>query len=148
MITARGINYKTRRWGIAWIGLVLALALHVTDEALTGFLPLYNSTVESIRNTYPWVPLPTFIFPAWLGGLIIGVLALLALSPLVFGGTPWLRILSYVLGVIMVANALGHIGASFYLGYPAPGVYSSPVLLFSAVALLVTAYGSRANSGG
>jgi hypothetical protein len=39
----------------------------------------------------------------------------------------------------MTGNALGHIGASVYWGEPAPGVYSSPILLLAALALLVTA---------
>jgi hypothetical protein len=58
--------------------LALAIGLHVTDEALTDFLPLYNSLVESARESYSWVPLPTFSFSVWLAGLILGVLLLLA----------------------------------------------------------------------
>ena len=75
-----------RRWGIAWLGLAIALAFHVTDEALTGFLPLYNSIVLEIRESYSFIPLPTFTFPIWLGGLIVAVLILFLLSPLVFAG--------------------------------------------------------------
>jgi hypothetical protein len=41
----------------------------VTDEALTGFLPVYNGIVERIRAGHSWIPLPTFTFPVWLGGL-------------------------------------------------------------------------------
>ena len=33
----------------AWILLCLALALHVFDEATTGFLGVYNPTVLAIR---------------------------------------------------------------------------------------------------
>ncbi len=128
---------RTRQWGMAWVFLALAIALHVTDEALTGFLPLYNSIVESLRESYPWVPLPTFSFPVWLTGLVIGVLVLLCLSPLVFGGSAFLRPVSYVLGVLMTGNALGHIGASIYWGILAPGVLSSPILLLAALALLI-----------
>ena len=86
---------------MAWVFLALAIALHVTDEALTDFLPLYNSIVESLREEYAWILLPTFSFPVWLSGLAIGVLALLSLSPLVFGGRAFLRPVSYVLGVFM-----------------------------------------------
>ena len=128
---------RTRQWGMAWVFLALAIALHVTDEALTGFLPLYNSIVESLRESYPWVPLPTFSFPLWLTGLVIGVLVLLCLSPFVFGGSAFLRPVSYVLGVLMTGNALGHIGASIYWGILAPGVLSSPILLLAALALLI-----------
>jgi hypothetical protein len=123
---------------MAWLVLALAIALHVTDEALNGFLPFYNSIIESLRESYPWVPLPTFSFPVWLTGLVIGVLVLLALSPLVFAGSTFLRPVSYVLGVLMTGNALGHIGASIYWGILAPGVLSSPILLLAALALLIT----------
>lgn len=92
---------RTRQWGLTWVILALALGLHVVDEALTDFLPLYNSIAESLQQTWPWTPLPTFSFAAWLAGLVVGVL--------------------------LTLNALGHIGASLFLGYPAPRVYSSPV---------------------
>jgi hypothetical protein len=137
---------RIAQWRTAWVALALALGLHVTDEALTGFLPVYNGVVEGILARHPWVPLPTFTFPVWLGGLILGVLLLLALTPLVSRGVKWLRVVSIILGVVMTGNALGHIGASVYWGELAPGVYSSPVLLIAAVALLVTA--SRASVRG
>lgn len=133
-----------RRWAIAWACMAAATALHVTDEALTGFLPLYNSIVESARAAYGWiVPFPTFTFRVWLGGLILAVIVVLASTPLVRRGYPWLRPVSYFLGALMVSNALGHIAASVWLGRPAPGVYSSPVILAAAVALLVTTVAAR-----
>jgi hypothetical protein len=90
----------TRRWGISWLCLALALALHVLDEALTGFLPLYNAVVKSLRVEHAWLPFPTFTFRLW----------------------------------------------SVVLGRWALGVYSSPVLLAAAVALVVTAMQSRAKA--
>ncbi len=133
----------TIRWAKSWACLAAALGLHVADEALTGFLPLYNSVIASLRDTYGWVPFPTFTFPIWLGGLITLVVVLLALTPLVLRGYRWLRGLSYFLGVIMVANAIGHISASIWLREFAPGVYSSPVLLLAAIALMITTVQSR-----
>jgi hypothetical protein len=130
---------RIAQWRTAWVALALALGLHVADEALTGFLPVYNGVVEGIRARHPWVPLPTFTFPVWLGGLILGVLVLLALTPVVSRGALWLRVVSVILGVLMAGNALGHIGASVYWGRLAPGVYSSPILLIAAMALVVTA---------
>ena len=127
-----------RHWGIAWLSLVFALALHVADEALTGFLPVWNSLVQSARETYGWVPLPTFDFAVWLGGLVVGIALLLSLAPLVFAGKSYLRPLAYFLGVLMVLNALAHITASIYWGSLAPGVISSPVLLLAALFLLIT----------
>jgi cation transport ATPase len=131
------------RWAISWACLAAALGLHVADEALNGFLPMYNSVIESMRATYGWVPFPTFTFPVWLGGLITLVVLLFALTPLVLRGYRWLRGLSYFLGILMIANAIGHISISIWLGDFAPGVYSSPLLLLAAVALLMTAFQSR-----
>lgn len=122
---------------MAWVALAVALCLHVVDEALTDFLPLYNSLVVTLRETYAWAPLPTFSFSLWLAGLITGVILLLTLSPLVFSGRLILRSVAYFLGVLMTLNALGHIGGSIYLGALAPGVLSSPMLLVAAVALLI-----------
>jgi hypothetical protein len=139
---------RIARWRIAWLGLALALGLHVTDEALTGFLPVYNGLVEGIRANHPWAPLPTFTFPMWLGGLVGGVVVLLALTPVVSRGARWIRVVSIVLGVIMTGNALGHLGASLVWGKPAPGVYSSPLLLIAAAALLVTASNAAEVNGG
>ena len=130
----------TKEWGIAWISLVLAIALHVVDEAMTDFLPFYNSIVDALRQSYAWVPLPTFTFSTWITGLTIGVLVLLGLSPLAFAGRHGLRPLAYFLSVLMVANALGHIAASVYLREMAPGVYSSPILLVAAVVLMIKTY--------
>jgi hypothetical protein len=134
---------RITQWRSAWVALALALGLHVADEALTGFLPVYNGLVEGVRAKHSWVPLPTFTFPVWLGGLILGVLLLLVLTPLVSRRAPWLRVASLILGAVMTANALGHMGASVYWGKPAPGVYSSPLLLIAALALLITASRAR-----
>ena len=56
--------------GRAWILLCLALALHVFDEARTGFLDVYNPTVLAMRERLGWWPMPTFSFGVWLAGLI------------------------------------------------------------------------------
>lgn len=141
--TAREI----RRWRTAWVGLALALALHVADEALTGFLPVYNGIVAEIRAEHPWAPLPRFTFPVWLAGLILGILLLLALTPVVSRGPRWIRVVSLALSVLMIGNALGHLGASLYWGRLAPGASSSPLLLLAAVALLVTAARAKPHGG-
>jgi hypothetical protein len=44
----------------------------------------------------------------------------------------------------MTGNALAHLEASVYWGRLAPGVYSSPLLLISAIGLVVTAARARA----
>jgi hypothetical protein len=130
---------EIRNWRAAWVGLAAALALHVTDEALTGFLPVYNRIVEGIRADYSWVPLPTFTFPVWLAGLVLGIVLLFAFTPAVSRGARWIWVVSLILSIVMIANALGHLAASLYWGRVAPGAYSSPVLLLAAILLLITA---------
>jgi hypothetical protein len=44
----------------AWLLLAAVLAIHVVDEALTGFLDFYNPLVSRIRQQIPWFPMPTF----------------------------------------------------------------------------------------
>ena len=142
------VDIRTRQWGIAWVALSIAVGLHVADEATTDFLPLYNSIVATVRDSYPWIPLPTFTFSVWLTGLILGVLILLSLSPMVFAGNPKLQPVSYFLGALMTLNAMAHIGGSIYLGALAPGALSSPVLLMAAVALLITTHRVRRSASG
>jgi hypothetical protein len=50
------------------VALCAALALHVADEALSGFLSVYNPAVRAIRERVPFLPLPTFLIAAavWL----------------------------------------------------------------------------------
>ena len=91
----------------------------------------------------PPLPLQIVTFPGRLGGLVLLVAVLFALSPLVFRGARWWRPVSYFLGVVMTANALGHFGASIALRRLAPGVLSSPVLLVAASALLISTRRAR-----
>jgi Protein of unknown function with HXXEE motif len=112
--------------------MAVVLALHVTDEAATDFLSVYNPAVRAIRARLPFLPLPTFTFGVWLTGLILGILLLLALSPLAFRGKRWVIWASLPLSVLMFGNGLGHIGGSCYLGRLMPGVYSAPLLLLAS----------------
>ncbi len=116
-------------FGIAWLSLAAALAVHVIDEALTDFLSVYNPTVLRIRARFPLFPLPVFSFRVWISGLIAGVLLLFLLSPLAFRGVRWIIVAALPLSVMMIANGCGHIGSSIYKKRYLPGVYSSPVLI-------------------
>ncbi len=127
------------RFGLAWTGLALALALHVADEARSNFLSVYNPTVLAIRGKLPWLLLPTFSFTIWITGLIVGILLLLALTPFAFRKSRWLIPPALILGVLMTLNGLGHISGSIYTGNWMPGVYSSPFLIAAAVWLLIEA---------
>jgi hypothetical protein len=137
-----------RQWGIAWITLSLALGIHVLDEALHDFLSFWNPLVLSLREMAPYLPMPTFTFEIWIGGLIAAVLVLLLLSRFAFRGSVWMRPLSYVLSIIMIGNGLLHIGASLYLGRAAPGVYSSPLLLAASAYLFISVLRFRKDDAG
>lgn len=135
---------RDTKLGIAWVALCLALALHIADEALTGFLSVYNPTVMAMRERVAWFPMPVFEFGEWLAGLIVGNLLLLSLSVFAFRGSRWLRPLAYVFAVIMLLNGLGHTAgtiagrtvSSVHFARPMPGFYSSLALLAASVYLL------------
>jgi hypothetical protein len=126
-----------------WIALVAALAVHVADEAATGFLDFYNPLVRSVRTTLPWFPMPIFTFRVWLAGLI-GLIALLAAM------TPWIArrgmgagVVTLIFAVIMALNGIGHLAGSLYFGRWLPGTTSAPLLLAATVWL---ARASRSDS--
>jgi len=128
-----------RGFGIAWLLFAIALGFHVADEATHNFLSTYNPSVRAIRERFPFLSLPTFTFAVWLTLLIVGILLSLCLSPLAFRGTPWLRIVSLPLGIVVgVLNAALHIGSSIHFHRWMPGVFSSPLLLLAATYLLAT----------
>ena len=116
----------------AWVAMVSAVALHVVDEALTGFLPFYNDLVHRLHEHFGFFPAPTFTFPVWIGGLAIAVAMCYALTPHMARGGTTMRVVNTTLGVRMVANALGHLLGSIYLGRLLPGFWSSPLLLAAA----------------
>jgi hypothetical protein len=126
--------------------LCAALAVHVADEALTGFLSFYNPTVLALRARFGFWPMPPFEFGEWLTGLAVGILLLAALSPLAFRNVRWVRPIFYLSAVLFgVLNALGHtlftIRGETVSTVPlprfAPGFYSSPLLLIAGIHLLL-----------
>ena len=136
----QSLGFKRRvavHFGVAWLALCVALAIHVIDEASTDFLSVYNPAVRTIRAQLPFIPLPTFSFSVWLSGLIAAVVVLSLLSPFAFRGARAMASLSYVFGFLMLGNGLLHIGASVYMGRAMPGVYSSPLLLVCSSYLLL-----------
>ena len=135
------------RLGLAWVLMCLALAMHVTDEALTGFLSIYNPTVLALRAKLGFWPMPAFEFRDWLTGLTFFILLLTALSPFAFRNASWIRPIFYFVVIVAgLLNALGHTLATI-LGHtvnsvrfprPAPGFYSSPILLAASIYALVS----------
>lgn len=119
----------------AWLLLVAALALHVIDEASTGFLDFYNPLVLRIRSQVPWFPMPTFTFGVWLAGLVLLVTVLAGLAPAVRRGGVVVWVLSWLFSAIMFMNGLGHLAGSLYFWRWLPGATSAPLLLAASVLL-------------
>jgi uncharacterized protein with HXXEE motif len=128
-----------RRLGRAWVALTLSLAAHVADEALTGFLDVYNPIVRSVRDRFAWFPMPTFTFEVWIAGLCVAVAALFALSPLAFRRSALARIAAYPYAALMALNGVGHLVGSVYLHRWAPGTTTAPLLIATSVWLAVAA---------
>ena len=131
-------------FGWPWFALTVAFALHVVDEALTGFLGIYNPTVTAMRARWGWFPMPTFQFREWLLGLLVAVAICFALTPLAARNARWLRPLAWFYAVIMLLNSLGHTLVTI-LGHtvamvsvprPAPGFYSSPFIMAASIWLI------------
>ena len=114
--------------------------MHVVDEALTDFLSVYNPAVRAIRARFPFLPLPTFTLPYWLGGLIMVTVFLFALAPAAFRGEPGMRPAAYIFGIVMAGNGLLHLGGSVYMRRAMPGVYSAPIILAAAIYLLASVW--------
>ena len=131
-------NIAAVHFGKAWIYLCLALLVHVIDETANDFLSVYNPFVKSIRAFIPFLPVPTFSFPVWLGGLLAAVVLLLSLSPFAFHEARWVKPLAYFLGIVMIINGLLHFAGSWYLNRLMPGFISSPLLIACSIYLLVT----------
>lgn len=134
---------RPANFGLPWLLLSLALAAHVADEALTGFLPVYNATVSAMRAEYSWYPMPAFEFREWLVGLIVAIAILLLITPLAYRNARWLRPFAYFFAVVMFLNGMGHTLATIFgrtassvpIPRPAPGFYSSPLLLAASIYL-------------
>jgi len=128
---------KKSSYGPAWLAVCLSLALHVLDEALNGFLSVYNPAANAIRLRIPFLPLPVFTFGTWLRNLIIAIILLLLLTPFTYRKSRWMAIIAYGFAILMTVNGLAHIAGSVYLGRLMPGVYSSPILVASSVFLFI-----------
>lgn len=132
-------------FGSAWFALCVAFALHILDEATTGFLAVYNPTVTILRQRWGWFPMPAFEFRSWLAMLILACGVLFCLTPIAARGMPGLRPLAWIYAVIMFLNGLshslfsilGHTVASVRFSRPAPGFYSSPILFVASVWLML-----------
>jgi hypothetical protein len=89
--------------------------------------------------------MPTFEYREWLVGLLAVCAILTFLAPFAFRGARWLRPLAWIFATIMLLNGLGHTLATV-LGHtvesvtfsrPAPGFYSSPLLLAASLWMML-----------
>ena len=136
---------------ISWLLLCAAISVHVFDEATHHFLDVYNPTVQVLRTTAPWLPVPVFTFAVWITGLAVGIAVLLVLSPRLSRGSRWVRHLAYAVGLLMVLNGfqhivgtiLGHTVAAVRFPRPMPGFYSSPVLIVASLYMLLQLRNTR-----
>jgi hypothetical protein len=131
------------RFGHAWVALTVTLAGHVADEAITDFLGVYNPIVRAARARIGWWPMPEFTFGAWLGGLSVLVVLLLALSPLAYRGSRALALAAYVYAAIMLLNGIAHLLASVYLERWAPGATTAPLMIAASLWLFDCARAAR-----
>ncbi len=140
------VESRTNQLGWAWLALCGALVLHVTDEALTGFLSVYNPTVLALRSRLGWWPMPTFQLREWLIGLTVAVGIGFLLSPFFFRGGRPIRPFGWIVAVLVgVGNGLAHITGTIFgrtvatvrFSRPMPGFWSSPLLIAAAVWVLL-----------
>jgi hypothetical protein len=132
-------------FGSAWFALCVAFALHIVDEASTGFLAVYNPTVTILRERWGWFPVPPYEFREWLTGVMVVCGVLFCLTPLAARGMRGLRPVAWCYAILMFLNSLGHtlfsiLGrtvAAVTFPRPAPGFYSSPFLFAAALWLML-----------
>lgn len=131
-------------FGSPWFALCAAFALHIFDEATTGFLAVYNPTVTVLRERWGSFPVPTIALREFLIGHVLVCALLFCLTPVAARGMHGLRPLAWAYALIMFLNGMGHtIGTilghtvdSVTFPRPAPGFYSSPFLFIASVWLM------------
>jgi hypothetical protein len=123
------------------------------DEALHGYLHVYNPLAYALWQRYPWSPLPVLDFFRYWVPLALGAsFLILVLTPLVFRGWSMMRPPAWLLGGFLVLSGAGHMlaallgPASFseYVSRPLPGLYTSPLILPAGVFLLRELRGRKA----
>jgi Protein of unknown function with HXXEE motif len=128
------------RFGWAWLLFAAVLALHIADEAVHGFLSVYNPNARAIRARFPLITLPTFTMQSFLIVLGLAIVLLVCLAPLAFRGVATLRRIAVPLSIVAgFANGLLHLASSVYYSRWMPGSFSSPLLLLSGIFLLYSA---------
>lgn len=132
----------SNKFGKAWFILSGILLLHIIDEAVNGFLPVYNENALRLREN-TGIPMPVFTFPYWFTGLICLDVWLLFLSRYALQGRRIIIFLAYPFAIIMFLNGLMHLGGSVYLSEWLPGIITAPLLIYGSVNLLLATLKTR-----
>ena len=119
-----------RALGLAWLYLCCQLAAHGVEEAMGGFVDVWNPVLASVRAT-TGLPLPQFQFNVWLECLVVVVLVLFGLTPFAFRNPASMTTASVVFGAIMILNGVNHLASPLYLGRFLPGQFTSPLLIYA-----------------
>jgi protein-S-isoprenylcysteine O-methyltransferase Ste14 len=127
-----------RAHGRAWLYLCAVLAAHGVEEALNGFLDVWNPFLASVRAR-TGLPLPHLTFDGWVTALVVGIVALTAMTPFVARGVRGFRVASYVFAGVMIANGVNHLASPLYLGRFLPGQFTSPLLILASAWLILAA---------
>lgn len=139
---------QLHRVRLAWLVLAASLALHVLDEAATGFLDVYNPTVTTLHDRLGWFPMPVFRFDVWLTGLALLVVVLVLVTPLVGRAFRVVNVATVAFAGLMVLNGVGHIAGTIAgrtvdtvrFERPMPGFWSSPILIGAALLFIRRAH--------
>ncbi len=126
--------------GRPWLALCFALAVHVAEEAFTGFLPFYGDATRAVSELLPFVTSPSLVLAASMWTGVAFVATLTALSPFAYRGAGWMRVATIGVALVALANVSGHVGGSILAGQALPGVYTTPLLAVVGVYALVYAW--------
>lgn len=132
-----------RGFGLAWLLLCVAFALHAWDEAAHDFLGYYNATVLTLYGHFSWFPRMDLTFRQWLTGLLVALAVCFALTPFAFRNARWLRPVGYLFALVLFLSGVGHTLAqvrgqtvpSVHFEGIAPGFYTAPLLLLASTYL-------------
>ena len=126
--------------GRPWLALCFCLAVHVAEEAFTGFLPFYGDATRAVSELLPFVTSPSLVLATSMWMSVAFVAILTALAPFAYRGASWRRVATIGVSLVALANVSGHIGGSMLVGQALPGVYTTPLLAVVGVYALVSAW--------
>jgi hypothetical protein len=136
----RTARHRPNGLGRPWLALCLSLALHVAEEAYTGFLPAYGEATRAVGDLFPYVSSPSLAVAVSMWMSVVFVATLTVLVPLAYKGVAWMRPATVGVALVALANVSGHAGGSLFAGHAIPGVYTTPLLAIVGVYALAAAW--------